>query len=150
MPLECHLLSPKWIGPLVEFFSALQQSGAEGDFHPHPLTPEEADRRCHYNGRDLYYVLVDDDRVLGYGMLRGWDQGYDIPSLGIALHPAEQGRGLGTVFMHFLHGAAKRRGAARVRLKVHPRNIRAIRLYTKLGYRFLGEEQGQLVGLVEV
>jgi ribosomal-protein-alanine N-acetyltransferase len=150
MALECRILRPEDEPLLGELFEALRRSGAGREFHPHPLTREEAARRCRYIGRDLYYVLLDGARALGYGMLRGWDEGYEVPSLGIAIHPDEQGRGLGTAFMHLLHAAAKRRGARRVRLKVYPRNLRAVRLYEGLGYRFEGEEHGQLVGFLDL
>lgn len=150
MALECRVLGPEWENALVEFFRALVRSGGDREFHPHPLTADEAARRCSYAGRDLYYVLVDGGQVLGYGMLRGWDEGYDVPSLGIALHPSERGRGLGKAFMHFLHAAAKRRGAVRVRLRVYPHNTRAVRLYQQLGYRFDSEEGGQLVGFLQL
>ncbi len=150
MPLECRALGPEWETALAELFQALAQSDAAREFHPHPLTADEAGQRCRYVGQDLYYVLVDEGRALGYGMLRGWDEGYDVPSLGIAIHPAERGRGLGKTFMHFLHAAAKWRGATRIRLKVYPQNTRAVRLYQELGYRFQSEERGQLVGFVEL
>ncbi len=86
--------------------------------------------------------------VLGYGMLRGWDDGWKIPSLGIALDPRIRGNGTGEMLMHFLHAAARRRGATKVRLKVYPDNRTAIALYKKLGYVFATEEAGQLVGYI--
>lgn len=150
MTLECVPLGPRWQGPLAEFFRALVEAGDEQEFHPHPLTQSEAERLCRYNGRDLYYVLADGPRVLAYGMLRGWDEGYDVPSLGIAVHPHERGRGIGRTLMEFLHAAARQRGSPRVRLKVYPRNQAAVRLYRRLGYAFRGEEQGQLVGYLEL
>jgi ribosomal protein S18 acetylase RimI-like enzyme len=52
--------------------------------------------------------------------------------------------------MHFLHAAARRRGADKVRLKVYPDNIRAIELYRELGYTFEAQEAGQLVGIVDL
>ncbi len=70
---------------------------ARGDgrwFHPHPLTAVEAARPCAYDGRDLYYAAVTGDAVVAYGLLRGWDEGYAVPSLGIAVHPAARGLGL--------------------------------------------------------
>lgn len=94
--------------------------------------------------------MVADGEVLGYGLLRGWDQGYDVPSLGIAIRPDRRGQGLGILLMHFLHAAARQRGALRVRLRVHPGNARARDLYEKLGYRFEGEERGELVGFFEL
>ena len=40
-----------------------------------------------YEGDDLYFLQIKDNEIAGYAMLRGWDEGYTIPSLGIALHP---------------------------------------------------------------
>lgn len=136
--------------PLAEFFRALKRAGDDKQFHPHPLTDEEAKRRAHYSGEDLYYVLVEGDKVLGYGMLRGWDEGYQVPSLGIAIHPSVRGVGLGKLFMHFLHAAARRRGASKVRLKVYPDNTNALTLYKVLGYTFQAQEAGQLVGFINL
>ena len=135
---------------LASFFEALKQAGDEVYFHPHPLTPEEAYKRVQYTGQDLYYVLVEDEQILGYGMLRGWDEGYDIPSLGIVIHPKARGIGLGKAFMHFLHVAAHRKGATKTRLKVYPNNKVAVNLYETLGYVFQNQEAEQLVGFLDL
>jgi ribosomal protein S18 acetylase RimI-like enzyme len=149
-PFRFAPLAAEHAASLAELFAALASSGDEAQFHPHPLTPAEAAARAAYRGKDLYFVALDASRVLGYGMLRGWDEGYDVPSLGIALHPDARGRGLGRAFMRFLHEAARARGARRVRLKVHTDNAVAVGLYRSLGYDFVGEERGQLVGYVDV
>ena len=148
--LECRIVDETLEQPLVEFFRALKRAGDDKYFHPHPLTDEEAKRRAHYSGKDLYYVLVEGDKVLGYGILRGWDEGYEVPGLGIVIHPAVRGMGLGKLLMHFLHAAARRRGASKIRLKVYPDNGIAIRLYEGLGYTFQAEEGGQLVGFINL
>jgi ribosomal protein S18 acetylase RimI-like enzyme len=101
--------------------------------------------------KDLYYVLVEGSVILGYGMLRGWDEGYAIPSLGIAIHPRARSNGLGRVFMHFLAAVARSRGAHKVRLRVMSKNTLAIRLYESLGYEFSAEQAGEyLVGFLEL
>lgn len=148
--LECSRLGPRGVALLGEFFRALRESGSTRHFHPHPLTDDEAANRVAYSGQDLYAALVDDSRVLGYGMLRGWDKGHEVPSLGIAIRPDARGLGLGMAMMHFLQAAARLRGARRVRLKVHADNLVACRLYEQLGYRFEGEEDGQRVGYIEL
>ena len=150
MAVEIRAVSPEWERPLAEFFTAIQKSG-EHSFHPHPLTDESAKALAHYQGKDLYYLLVDGRAVLAYGMLRGWDEGYEIPSLGIAVNPESRGGRLGELMMHFLHAAARRKGARIVRLKVHHDNTVARKLYAKLGYTFDSvEEEGQLVGKLEL
>ena len=81
-------------------------------------------------------MLVEGGQVLSYGMLRGWDEGYEIPSLGILVRADVRGAGLGDLTMRLLHLAARRRGARRIRLTVYERNHRAISLYVSLGYKF--------------
>ncbi len=148
--LEFRKLCPDMASCLAVFFRELKKAGDDRTFHPHPFTDEEAARLAGYNGKDLYYVAVDETLVLAYGMLRGWDEGYEIPSLGIALHPLSRGTGLAAAFMEFLHAAARRNGARKIRLKVYPDNIIAVRLYEGLGYRFASQETGQLVGTVSL
>jgi ribosomal-protein-alanine N-acetyltransferase len=148
--LEFRRFSPEWADSLARFFSDLLSNGDENFFHPHPLTPEFAQELSRYSGRDLYYVAVLGDHVLAYGMLRGWDEGFAVPSLGIALHPDARGTGLARVWMGFLHAAAHRRGAVRVRLKVDRSNRAAFSLYQKLGYTFANDDRGELVGHIEL
>jgi len=135
---------------LAEFFRVLVATGDNQHFHPHPLTEEEARRRARYTGLDLYYVLLERREVLGYGMLRGWDEGFEVPSLGIAIHPSARRTGLGELLMRFLHTAARRRGARRIRLKTYVDNKSALELYLKLGYAFQQEEAGQIVGMLNL
>jgi ribosomal protein S18 acetylase RimI-like enzyme len=148
--LEIRIVNKAMDAPLKDFFVELATGGDEIFFHPHPFTPEEAIKRANYDGKDLYYVLVSTGEILGYGMLRGWDEGYEIPSLGIAIRSSYRGKGLGILLMHFLHAAAKMRGASRIRLKVNAENSNAIRLYEKFGYKFIDEENGELIGLVDI
>lgn len=102
---------------------------------------------CNYEGQDLYLAAVQNREVIGYGMLRGWDAGYEIPSLGIIIAPEARGTGLGALLMHYMHHLAKLQGAARVRLKVYPENQQALSMYRKLGYVFDGTlDQNQFVG----
>lgn len=145
--LEFRRLTPAHARPLAGLFAALCASGDERLFHPHPLTADHAAGLARSEGRDLYYVAAAGDAVSAYGLLRGWDEGYEVPSLGIAIHPALRGRGLARPFMHFLHAAARLRGAPRVRLKVYADNGTALALYRSLGYDF-GPDVGaaELVG----
>lgn len=149
--LEIRRLTIDWKKSLLVFFRALDDHGDAEFFQPHPFTSEAVDRILRNSHRDLYYVLVEGTEVLGYGMLRGWDEGYKIPSLGIAIHPRIRSNGMGRILMHFLAGAAKCRGAQKVRLKVISKNVQAIRLYQSLGYEFGPEEDsGYLVGFLEL
>jgi ribosomal protein S18 acetylase RimI-like enzyme len=150
MAIEIRRLHPAWEQPLARFFLGLQESEEATFFHPHPFSPEEARRLCAYKGKDLYYIVSDGKSVLAYGILRGWDEGFTVPSLGIAVLPSFRGLGLGRTLMAFLHLAAKQAGATRVRLRVDPRNETAIGLYSALGYQFVGVDREQLVGIIDL
>jgi ribosomal-protein-alanine N-acetyltransferase len=149
MVLEFRQLTPELAQPLADFFGSLTHEDV-ARFHPHALTPEVAQQLCGYQGRDLYFAAVCDQRVIGYGLLRGWDEGYAIPSLGIALRPDLRGTGLARALMLFLHGAARLRGAERLRLTVTRSNARAAALYRSLGYVFEEKNSEEDVGFVDL
>ena len=147
--LEFCVLNPGLADALGDFFEAIAASEDSSLFHPHPLTRPAAIELCQYDGSDLYLAAVCDGRVLGYGLLRGWDEGYTIPSLGIALANAARGTGLARAFMLYLHAAARQRGAKRIRLTVYRRNTRAVALYKSLGYRFEPKNEAEEIGLLD-
>lgn len=136
---------------LKDFFLELVKSREDNKyFHPHSFTPEYAQKIADYNGRDLYYVVEFQNKIIGYGMLRGWDEGYEIPSLGITIHPEYRGYGLGRHLMYYLHNQAIENQVKQIRLKVHSDNYKALELYRSLGYKFGGIEANQLVGIVNL
>jgi len=149
-PLECRKLTAEWKEPLLAFLKALEVANDTEYFHPHPFSNEAIERIIQNARKDLYYVLAEGRDVLGYGMLRGWDEGYEVPSLGIAIHPRARSTGLGKVLMHFLHAAARRRGGEKVRLKVKMNNAPAVKLYQGIGYRFELQEGQYLVGFLDL
>lgn len=134
--MELVRIAPRWEEGLKLFLRNLRESGDEIFFSPHPWDDNSINQIASYNGKDLYYLLIEEEKVLGYGLLRGWDEGYPIPSLGVAIHPLARGAGLGKIFMDFLHVLALRRGASKVRLRVHKNNDKAIGLYKSLDYVF--------------
>ena len=137
---------PATASELAELFAAVDPTY----FHPHPLTPECAADIASYKGRDVYLVLRDEGRPVAYGFLRGWDEGYAVPSLGIAVRTDAQGRGFGRSMMEQLHDVARERGARQIRLRVHPDNVGARRLYESLGYQDVGVERGEILMFCEL
>ena len=136
--------------PEAEALADLFQDIDDTFFRPHPFTAEEARRIANLEGRDVYVLLFDGDRAVAYGMLRGWNEGFETPSLGIAVRTDSHRRGFGRLMMGHLHEVARAHGAEMVRLRVHPDNQRARRLYQSMGYRYAGEDRGELVMLIDV
>ncbi len=117
---------------------------------PHPFTDEAAEQLAAHEGQDVYALLMDDGRPVAYGMLRGWDEGYRIPTLGIGVRTKLQGRGYGRTMMTHLHAIARGRDCPIVRLRVHAENTRALLLYESMGYVHVGLERGELVMLFDL
>ena len=92
--LEYTLVSPSWAEKLAQFFSAIVVNKDDLYFHPHPFTSEMAKKIAKYEGDDLYFLQIKDNEITGYAMLRGWDEGFTIPSLGIVIHPDFRNQGL--------------------------------------------------------
>lgn len=114
-------------------------------FRPHPFGRAGARTVAALHGCDVYLILVEDGRGVAYGMLRGWDEGFTTPSLGIAVRKDRQRNGLGRRMMAELHRIAGQRRARVVRLRVHADNVPARRLYESVGYQYVGTERGELV-----
>jgi len=144
--LEFVRLTPAWVKRLALFLRTLEENGDALFFSPHPTSDAAIDALVRSADKDLYCLLVEGERVLGYGLLRGWDEGYEIPSLGIAIHPSARNSGLGKLVMHFLHASASRRGARKIRLRVHKNNHEAVKLYEDLEYVLEEGEDDYLIG----
>src|SRR5229473_4387252 len=70
-------------------------------FHPHPLTAEFAHELCRRqsHARDRFYIARYRGQIAGYLMLRGWEEGFAVPSFGGCVHPVFRGRGLGQTLL---------------------------------------------------
>ena len=132
--IECVLLRPGREQALARFFADLATAGDDVFFHPHAGDIDALHTIAERAGNDLYVVFVEGDEVRAYGLLRGWDEGFAIPSLGIAVHPDARGAGLGRLVMEYLEAMARRRGSPAIRLRVHKDNTRAIAMYERRGY----------------
>lgn len=151
-PLEIIRLAENRVPGLAIFMRDLKEVGDDAFFSPHASDEESIRRMIRATRSDLFYLAVEGEKVLAYGLLRGWDEGFAIPSLGIAVHPAAKGAGLGRLLMNFLHLAAIRKGTDTVRLRVHGDNVGAIALYRSLGYTFDADpgKPGYLLGLLSL
>jgi ribosomal-protein-alanine N-acetyltransferase len=119
-------------------------------FRPHDLCAEGARSLAGHVGQDVYPIGFLGAVPVAYGMLRGWDEGYAVPSLGVAVRDGYRDRGFGRQMMVALHRAVLDRGCDRVRLRVAPGNARARHLYASLGYCQVGIERGELLLMLDL
>ena len=83
---------------------------------------------------DLYMGLWWGEALIGFFMLRGWDQGYSIPAYGVTIDQRFRNRGLGRLTLELSRSICKLRGAVQLMLKVHPQNAAAKQLYESFGF----------------
>ena len=145
-------LRPEHTDALKSLFSVIRNDTSAAKFHPHDFWEEDAQRFANYTGQDIYagYFSEAND-MIAYGMLRGIDDGFRIPSLGIYVIPDARGRGVSREVMNGLHFMARTElGASKVRLKVYSDNLPALNLYQKMGYQFETGEGDELVGVISL
>lgn len=143
-------LTPRYVHELVAFLERLAESGDHQFFHPHPFTPQAVETLAGPGCRDEYVVVTAgrEGPVVAYGMLRGWEEGFEVPSLGIAVDRQWRGCGLGRRLVSQVHAIARSRAAPAIRLKVYRSNVPAVALYRSFGYEFQPYSHDQWLGLL--
>src|SRR6266576_2540306 len=101
-------LRPRDEAELAILFNNILNDITASHFRPHVFNAKEI---TNYSGLDLYLGIWVDKRLQGYAMLRGWDEGYSVPSLGIYLSPIVRGTGLSIQSMKAIHDLALAKGA---------------------------------------
>ena|SRR3990172_6354173 len=148
MNTKIERLNEHNLDELIEFWERNKKDAHF--FEPHPFTKVYLEDIIETHVKDIYLLFFVNDVVIGYGLLRGWDEGYNIPSLGIEIDRDYRGRGLGKTFMNILHDTAKRNRADKVRLTVMKDNLVARKLYEDLGYKFHPYKEDRDEGILDL
>jgi len=146
--LEIKHLSYEHIDGLISLYENNKKEFEH--FTPHLFTRDEITRVIDSSISDLYYVVVFNKTVIGYGMLRGMDEGYNVPSLGIGVDKAVYGTGVSTTLMDFLESTSRLSGYKKMRLRVFKENLRAYNFYIKLGYKYEPYDDKSVLGFKEL
>ncbi len=88
---------------------------------------------------DQYRVILVDDRVAGFFMLRGLDEGFVIPSFGVYISSCYANKGLSKLALSYSIAWCIINNIKKIRLSVHPNNIHAIQTYIRAGFDSTGE-----------
>lgn len=111
-------------------------------FIPFKYDKETIDNILSRTVKDQYFGLYVDNSLAGFYMLRGFDQGYDIPSYGVWIGPNFSGLGLATLTLHHAFAWCRANGIAKLMLKVHPGNVVAKSLYEAVEFIETGTDSG--------
>ena len=126
--------APSDAEPLGRFFAHHRGSASNETFDPFELTAERARAIACEPSSDLFFLARLDGEIVALSMLRGFDEGYEIPSFGILVDQERQGSGIGRSLTTWTLRAARAQGCPAVRLSVYARNERAVALYESLGF----------------
>lgn len=120
--------------PLSRLFRENNHDSITRNFHPFPLTTGSARLLTTQIHQDLYFGAFLDELIIGFGMLRGWDEGFDVPSLGILVDHFHQRRGIGRLLTNYAISLAESKNCKKIRLSVYEDNLPAIALYSSIGF----------------
>ncbi|MEI7770626.1 MAG: GNAT family N-acetyltransferase [Chloroflexales bacterium] len=126
-------LQPPHLSALVAAHAAAPP-GYSAYFQPFPFDEATLRRILERRREDLYYGVIWAGQPAGLSMLRGFDQGYRVPSYGVWIAPAFSRRGLGRATLQHAVETCRARGCAQLMLKVHPLNTRARQMYERFGF----------------
>lgn len=96
---------------------------------------------------DVLMGLYWQKQMVGFFMLRGWNEGYDVPAFGILIDERYRGCGLEMLSLETAKIICRLRGASRMMIKMHPENISAKGVARKTGFVQSGveAESGNLI-----
>jgi ribosomal-protein-alanine N-acetyltransferase len=108
----------------------------EQNTFPIPWTREDFERELYENDLAVYFVATDGAAVTGYcGMWHVVNEGH---ITNIAVDEDRRGQGIGDMLVTALETEARARGMIGLTLEVRVGNIRAMRLYSKHGFKTEG------------
>lgn len=84
---------------------------------------------------DKYFGIFVDDELVGFYMLRGFDEGYEVPSYGVWISDKFSGLGLSKLTLQHAITFCKVNGIKKIMLKVHPDNKIAKNIYENFGFK---------------
>ncbi len=92
--------------------------------------------------RDMWMGFYWQKELVGFFMLRGWDEGYEAPAYGVLIAEPFSGYGLTTLSLTMAKTICRLRGAPRIMLKVHPGNFSAKSLFERAKFIQTGIDPG--------
>jgi GNAT superfamily N-acetyltransferase len=132
-PLVIRPLEPDDAPDLTTLLAG-QPSDYVQHFHPFHFDLEVVSTLLRDRQRDCYMGLWVSGKLVGFFMLRGFDEGYAVPSFGVLVDQAWRGRGLGRLALQVSETMCRVLGAQTLMLKVHPSNTGARALYESEGF----------------
>lgn len=116
-------------------------------FHPFGYDENSVAGALAGQGQDVFTGLFWNGQIVGFFMLRGWNEGYEVPAFGILIDEQYRGCGLEMAALDTAKVICRLRKVPRLMIKMHPDNISAKGVARKTGFTQTGveAESGNLI-----
>jgi RimJ/RimL family protein N-acetyltransferase len=107
-------------------------------FTPFDFSVDSLKNVLTHANKDKFFGVFVSDKLAGFYMLRGFDDGFEIPSYGVWISSEFSNRGLSKLTLYHAFSFCKHNSIKILKLKVHPDNAVAKNLYESLGFIKIG------------
>ncbi len=129
-----ELIAPGDGQALARFFARNRAAPGSELFDPFELTATRAGQIASGRSLDRFYAAHADGEIVALSMLRGFAEGFEVPSLGLLVDREHRRRGFGRRMTEAAIAAARELGCPAIRLSVYASNEAAMALYRSLGF----------------
>jgi RimJ/RimL family protein N-acetyltransferase len=103
-------------------------------FTPFEFSTESFSKILGNAKKDKYFGIFVNDELAGFYMLRGFDEGFEIPAYGVWISSNFSNKGLSRLTLYHAFSFCRINNIKTLMLKVHPENKAAKALYESLGF----------------
>jgi RimJ/RimL family protein N-acetyltransferase len=131
--IEISELGPEYARALSKLLIAADKNYSQ-HFVPFSFDENSIKKILKRAKNDKYFGVFISNELVGFYMLRGFDEGYNIPSFGIWIAEQYSGLGLSKLTLQHAISYCKVNGIKKIMLKVHPDNFVAKKTYENYGF----------------
>ncbi|MCP4971776.1 MAG: GNAT family N-acetyltransferase [Arcobacter sp.] len=110
-------------------------------FHPFDFNENSIKNILKKTKLDQFFGIFINELLIGFYILRGFDEGYTIPSYGVMISQKFSKFGLGKLSLQHAISFCKINKVEKIMLKVHPKNLTAKRIYESFGFNQSGMDK---------
>lgn len=110
-------------------------------FSPFTADCDQLEKRLSDAVEDRYWGIWFLNKLVGFFMLRGFDEGYSKPSFGVFISEKYSNKGLSKTALDYALSWCQLNNVSAIMLKVDPENIHAKHSYEKAGFSPAGKCQ---------
>jgi RimJ/RimL family protein N-acetyltransferase len=103
-------------------------------FIPFPTGIKELEERLELVREDRYWGMWFESNLVGFFIMRGFDEGYQRPSFGVYIARAYSRKGLSGLALGYCMSWCRMNNIGAMMLKVHPNNRYARQTYERAGF----------------